>query len=185
MVEQPTNHSGIFFQNIKEKLPGGFDHRWNNPQQRSREMQRLVLGDARKVTIEEFEELASTVRDVREWLAENARKSSEYNEHWKDIPTFSLEDHEYYVRVILEPRLPSNVQNRKRFPKFILRLEEEDVLAIFNLYDNTYDLHVDVRGAPDLFIIDKLETAKMTKPEHDFVMGCIGRVASHFGIPLR
>ena len=184
MVEQKTSHSG-FFNVIRERSGGFVDHGFPNPQYRSKEMQRIVFGDARKVTIEEFEELTNTVRDVREWLAENARRGSEYNEHWKDIPTFSLEDNEDYVRVILEPHLPSNAQNRKRFPKCTFRLEEEDAVTVFNLYDNTYDLHVDVRGAPDLFLIDGLETAEMTKPEHDFVMNCIGKVASHFGIPLR
>ncbi len=190
MVEVLT-HSP-FLTILRDELPKRLpDYRRTTPQQRSREMQRAAFGDVRKVTEDEYEELINTVRDIREWLKENGNLSQDRpDEEGTVIPVYSLEDSpnlaHYSVRVILAPHEQSAGRNREPYPKFSFELHGEDGYANFDLnFDDTYNLEVRAADARDAFEIVQLNRRNMTKPEHDFVMGCIGKVASHFGIPLR
>lgn len=180
-VENPITYSE-FLRTVRERPSSGF--KFNSPQEFSLEMQRAAFGEVRKVTKDEYEELTNTVRDIREWLIENGVSGDEtvdgvllpidfINDNYGSFKAASI-SHEHS-----KPTKP--------YSKFSFEfVEGEDFLGFDLNSDETYNLFVDtVEGETEPFTILQWPLTNMTKAEHDFVMGCIGKVASHFEIPLR
>lgn len=178
MVEVSTTHSQ-FLDRVREF--SGIDNSITG-ETRSKEMQRAVFGDARKVTTEECEELTNAVRDIREWLAENG----DHHDESPDITVHSRTGLADFIWVKMKKSHDQSQKNREPYQKFGFELREDDEFTSFALNaDNTYNLNVIVLGGETPFRISQLNGMEMTKPEHDFVMGCIGTIASHFRITLR
>ena len=156
-VENPITYSE-FLRTVRERPS-------SQSQEFSLEMQRAAFGEVRKVTKDEYEELTNIVRDIREWLIENGVSGEETVDgvllHKQSKPT-------------------------KPYPKFSFEfVEGKDFLSFDLNSDETYNLFVDtIEGETEPFTILQWPLTNMTKPERDFVMGCIGKITSHFGIPL-
>lgn len=186
MVELSTTHSQ-FLKIVGEGLQGSLLYQMpgHTAQEQSLAMQRATFGEVRTITQEEVDDLINNTRDIREWLEENGEQGNEYLDDGTFIPSRFLHDNYGYVKSASATHEQS--KERKPYSKFGFELDEDEAIASFDLNsDQTYDFSLVVfEGAREVLEIIGLSLAKMTKPEHDFVMRCIGRVTSHFGISLR
>jgi len=179
---------GSFVKAVEVELPQRLlPYKRTTVQQRSREMQRAALGDVRKVTELEYQELIETVRDYREWLKRQGEHKTEEPSHAEvPIDTYFKKDVEgmpkYEIRATLKPWEQSAGRNREPYSKFGFLLEDETVRISFDFnFNDTYDLSVSLASAPVKFEVNQLNRRSMRKPEYELIMGCILQIGEYFG----